>query len=252
MKKVSIITPCFNAEKFIKETYDCLKSQTYTNWEWVITDDCSTDDSVQIIENLIIEDTRVKLVKNTINSGAAKTRNVSLDNATGEYCAFLDVDDLWEREKLQKQIEFMEQKSCEFSYHDYWTVDAEGNILKEQILDPKYTATDLLRFNPFATSSIMISTPLLSSNNIRFKEHLRRRQDYLFWYDAMIASKQALGIQQKLSKYRIFGDESLSADKKKMALIQWGLYRNEFNFGFIKSAYYFVHYAIHGLKKYFL
>ncbi len=252
MKKVSIITPCFNAEKFIPETYDSLKSQTFSNWEWVITDDCSTDGSVEIIEKLRENDQRVKLIKNEKNSGAAKTRNVSLDHATGDFVAFLDVDDLWESQKLQKQISFMEQTGSEFTYHDYWTIDAEGKVLKEQLLDQKYTATDLLKFNPFATSSIMISKSLLDLNSIRFKEHLRRRQDYLFWYDAILACREAIGLNEKLSCYRIFGGDSLSSDKKKMAVIQWGLYRDEFKLGFIKSAYYFFRYAIHGIRKYFL
>jgi len=251
MKKVSIITPCFNAEKFILKTYSSLKNQSYSDWEWVITDDCSTDNSTQIIRELINSDERVKLTINDKNSGAAKSRNVSLECARGEYVAFLDVDDLWEPEKLTKQLAFMRINNCDFSYHDYWTIDAKGVVLKEQNLAVKFTAKDLLKYNPFATSSILISKSLIDSNNIRFKEHLRRRQDYFFWYDAISEAKTAFGLNEKLSRYRIFGEESLSSDKKKMAMIQWGLYRDEFKFGLLKSAYYFIHYAIHGAKKYF-
>lgn len=252
MKKISIITPCYNSSTYLLETYQCLKSQTYSNWEWIVVDDCSTDNSWEILEDLKSLDDRVRIFKNTENSGAAITRNNSLDNATGDYVAFLDSDDLWESDKLEKQVAFAENNNIEYTYHNYWTVDAEGKKLKEQFVCPTVNQNDLYKFNPFATSSIMIKRDVLEKNQIRFRKHLRRRQDYFFWFDAIGVCNKASGLPEKLSSYRVFGGDSLSANKKKMAIIQWQLLKSEFKLGPIKAFYYFIHYAIHGLKKYFL
>jgi teichuronic acid biosynthesis glycosyltransferase TuaG len=251
MAKVSIITPCFNASKFIEVTYSSLKNQTFTEWEWVIVDDCSTDKSRDILLHLAKNDNRIKLSKNSKNSGAAITRNNSLNKATGEYLAFLDADDEWVPQKLENQLNFMIKNKIDFSYHDYWTVNPDGLKIKKQTCPTHITAKDLLKFNPFATSSVMIKSDLIEINSIRFKEHLLRRQDYLFWYTALIVSTKARCLHQELSYYRIFGSDSLSSNKKMMATIQWRLYRNEFKLGLVPSIYYFIHYAIHGLKKYF-
>ncbi len=252
MEKISIITPCFNAEKYIEETYNSIKAQTHSNWEWVIVDDCSTDRSIKIIDAIRLKDNRVKLFKNMQNSGAAVTRNSSLDNATGSFVAFLDIDDLWVPTKLEQQVNSMLKNNIDFSYHNYKLVDASGKLLKSQSCPLRMTSIDLLKFNPFATSSIMIRKNILDQKAIRFKVHLRRRQDYLFWFDVLNELSHGFLIQGELSSYRIFGSDSLSANKKKMATIQWKLYREEFNLNIFASAYYFCHYAIHGLRKYFL
>lgn len=251
MKKVSIITPCFNSSTYLLETYQCLNLQTHSNWEWIVVDDCSTDDSLIILEDLNFRDNRVKVFKNSQNSGAAITRNNSLDNATGDYVAFLDSDDLWESRKLELQIAFAEKYNADYTFHNYWTVDSHGNRLKEQFVPSEVKQNDLYKYNPFATSSIMIKREILEENHIRFREHLRRRQDYFFWYDAIGVCNKALGLPEKLSSYRIFGGDSLSANKKKMAIIQWKLLSTEFKLGTFKRIYYFIRYAIHGLKKYF-
>ena len=252
MQKVSIITPCYNCQDFLEETYQTVISQTYPHWEWLLVDDCSTDETHQKLLELAKKDERIKVFKNENNSGAAVTRNVGLDNATGDYVAFLDSDDLWHAQKLEKQMKHVQEANIDFSYHDYATVDASGVRLKELNLAPSYTAKDLLKFNPFATSSILVNRKVIAENNIRFKEHLRRRQDYFFWYDCIAASRVIAGLAENLSGYRLGNSGSLSSNKLKMAKIQWGLYRNEFGLGLVKSAWYTFHYAVHGLKKYFL
>ncbi len=251
MEKVSIITPCFNAEVYINETYQCLKGQTYQNWEWIVFDDCSTDNSFMVLQNLSIQDKRVKPFKNGVNSGAAVTRNNCLNKATGKYLAFLDCDDLWNTEKLTKQINFINKNKASFVYSDYQMINDKGDCIKTMKTPTFVSKSDLLKFNPFATSSVLILREAVEKNGIRFLEHLRRRQDYLFWYAVISKTSNAIGINEALSKYRIVGSTSLSANKKKMAIIQWQLYRNEFGLNLIQSSYYFIHYAIHGIKKYF-
>jgi teichuronic acid biosynthesis glycosyltransferase TuaG len=252
MNLVSIITPCYNAEKYLQQTYQSVSSQEHQKWEWIIVDDCSNDSSFAILQQFAKNDSRIKVFKNDKNSGAAITRNRCLEEANGDYVAFLDVDDLWAKEKLKKQIEFAQAKKAIFTYHDYQLIDPQGVFIKNQLCPKSLVAKDLLKFNPFATSSILIQRQLIESHSIRFKKHLRRRQDYLFWYEAIEACGKAYGMNDILSSYRLIGGDSLSANKKKMALIQWKLYRKEFKLSLFSSLYYFCFYAIHGLKKYFL
>lgn len=252
MELVSIITPCYNAAPFIQQTYDCLKEQIYTHWEWIIFDDCSTDESAKIFQDLAEQDKRVKFHQNMQNQGAAVTRNNCLDKASGKYIAFLDCDDLWSPIKLEKQISFMQDKQIGFSHHAYKMIDASSKDIKTMPAPDKVSMKAILKFNPFATSSIIIGADIIQNNHIRFKEHLRRRQDYLFWYECLEHVPYSYGIQNLLSSYRLVGSTSLSANKKKMALIQWQLYRREFKLNILQSFYYFAHYAVHGLKKYFL
>ena len=237
MDKVSIITPCYNASKFLQETYNSLQQQTYSHWEWIIVDDCSTDSSVSLIKQLQSEDQRVILVLNDENSGAAVTRNNSLNHATGDYCAFLDADDLWETDKLEKQLLFMKSKDSHFSYHDYWMIDASGKKLKKQNCPNEVDADQILKYNPFATSSIMIKRETIEKNQIRFKAHLRRRQDYIFWHDCLLATGRGHCLNEELSLYRVFGDDSLSANKKEMAKIQWRLLKEEFGLNIFMRIY---------------
>ena len=252
IEKVSIISPCYNAADYIKETYQYLVCQTYQNWEWIVVDDCSTDHSLQELREISNLDSRVLIFVNDVNSGAAITRNNCLNKASGELVAFLDIDDIWSPNKLKLQVSFMKQHGYKFTYHDYCLVDADAAFIKNQLTPVNVNAANLLKFNPFATSSVMISRGLIESHSIRFKIHLRRRQDYLFWYDVLLKCDKAYKINGNLSSYRLIGESSLSANKKKMAQIQWSLYRTEFKLNIIKSIYYFCHYAIHGVQKYFL
>lgn len=108
--KVSVITPMYNCEKFISETIESVLNQTYTNWEMIIIDDCSTDKSKQIVKQYIERDKRIRLIALNENSGAAVARNKGIEVSSGRFIAFLDGDDLWEPNKLEKQIQFMTEK----------------------------------------------------------------------------------------------------------------------------------------------
>ena len=116
--KVSVITPMYNCEKFISETIESVLNQTYTNWEMIIIDDCSTDKSKQIVKQYIERDKRIRLIALNENSGAAVARNKGIEVSSGRFIAFLDGDDLWESNKLEKQIQFMTEKNIGFSLKD--------------------------------------------------------------------------------------------------------------------------------------
>ena len=113
---VSIVVPVYNAEKFLKDTIKTVTNQTYENWELLLVDDCSTDKSVKIIMEYQQKDKRIKLFLNSKNSGAAISRNKGIEESRGRYIAFLDADDLWEPKKLEKQVAFMQEKDCAFSF----------------------------------------------------------------------------------------------------------------------------------------
>ena len=132
---VSIIMPSYNTEQYIAETIQSVINQTYQNWELIIVDDCSTDNTDTVVGK--IKDSRIRYLKNEKNSGAAVSRNKALREANGRWVAFLDSDDLWKPEKLEKQISFMMKKKCYFSYTNYEEIDADGNKTNVTITGPK-------------------------------------------------------------------------------------------------------------------
>ena len=143
---VSIITPLYNSEEFIKDTVDSVLSQTYTNWEMIIVDDASTDKSVAIIQELIDGDDRVKLLRLSKNVGAAQARNRALELCSGRFIAFLDSDDIWYPEKLEKQLGFMLAKNIPISYTSYELINEFGHMMGRTVKSvPVLTQIDYLK-----------------------------------------------------------------------------------------------------------
>ena len=134
---VSIITPTYNSADFIAQTIESVQAQTYTNWEMIISDDCSTDNTCEIIAPYLAEDKRIRYIRNECNSGAAITRNNALREAKGRWIAFLDSDDLWLPEKLEKQVAFMESNGYAFTHHEYSEISEEGKDLGVRVSGPK-------------------------------------------------------------------------------------------------------------------
>lgn len=135
--KVSIIMPNYNCENFLEKTINSVLNQTYSDWELLIVDDCSTDNSVEIIKSYCEKDERIRLFINEENSGAAASRNRALREATGKWIAFLDSDDLWLSEKLEKQLAFMSENGYKFSYTSYEHVDENGEKLHIKVTGPR-------------------------------------------------------------------------------------------------------------------
>src|SRR5690554_2489854 len=133
MKKVSIITPNFNSSKYIESTYQSIKVQSYSNWEWIVVDDCSSDSSWDILTKISDKDRRVRVFKNEVNSGASVARNKGLDNSEGDFIAFLDIDDEWLPSKLEIQLDFMEREKVPVSCHSYMMMREDGEVFKEKI-----------------------------------------------------------------------------------------------------------------------
>ncbi|GHU75177.1 hypothetical protein FACS189461_0930 [Spirochaetia bacterium] len=127
---VSIITPNYNCSRFIGKTIESVLAQTYQNWEMIIVDDCSTDGSYEIALDYARKDSRIKVYRTEHNSGAALCRNKAIELSQGQYLAFLDSDDLWLPEKLEKQLKFMQENDCDFSFTEYELIDEEGRQIE--------------------------------------------------------------------------------------------------------------------------
>ena len=172
---VSIITPTYNCGKFIGETIESVQRQTYTNWEMVIVDDCSKDRTKEIVKEYINKDARIKYYCLKNNSGAAVARTRAMQLADGEYMAFLDADDLWSEDKLEKQIQFMRQNNYAFSCTAYEQIDEEGNLINKIVKTiPKTDYNRLLLDCPVGNSTVMYSVKKMGKFEV---PNIRKRND---------------------------------------------------------------------------
>ncbi len=247
--KVSIITPSYNSFNFIGETINSVIAQTYENWEMIIVDDCSKDNSVELIREYVKKDSRIKLIQNEVNKGAAETRNEALKVAKGRFIAFLDSDDLWLPSKLEIQLEFMQENNYPISFTEYELIDEEGKALKKYVRTLKcIDYKGYMKNTIIGMSTSMIDTSIVNSFNF---VNIRTRQDAYLWITLLKRGHKAYGIDCVLGKYRVRKD-SISANKIKAAKRVWYLYYHLEKKGFIKAAYYFSHYVYNAIKKNYL
>jgi teichuronic acid biosynthesis glycosyltransferase TuaG len=244
---VSIIIPVYMSEKYILESIKSITSQTYLNWELIIVDDASSDDSISIVERCMGKDDRIKFIRLKKNIGAAKARNMALDIANGRFIAFLDSDDTWHPGKLERQITFMLAKKAPISFTSYELIDENG-ASKGHIVHSveKLTQIDYLKNTIIGFSTSMIDTKIVG-NSFRMKD-IRTRQDTSLWITLLGKGFFAYGIDEVLVKYRLHS-ESISANKLKAAKQVWNLYFNIHKIGLLKSIYCFLFYAFNSIKK---
>ena len=243
---ISIITPCFNSSDFISDTIESVINQTYKNWELLIIDDCSTDNSVKIIQEYLEKDTRIKLYINTKNSGAAVSRNLGLMKSSGRFISFIDSDDIWEPLKLEVQINFMLEKNCPISFTNYRLIDEKGASLNKIIKVVKeIDYKGYLKNTIIGMSTSMID--LTKTEDFKFI-NIRARQDTYLWITLLKRGLIAHGINKTLVNYRV-RKNSISANKFKAAKKVWGLYYKKEKLGIVKSIYFFTHYIFNALKK---
>jgi len=243
---VSIITPSYKSEKFISKTIESVLSQTYQNWEMIIVDDCSPDNSNEIIDEYCKKDSRIKLIKLEKNSGPAVARNRAIKEVKGRYIAFLDADDLWKPEKLEKQLLFMKENDLAFTYSSYDLIDKDSNEIGTVITKETITYEDMLK-----TCSIGCLTAIYDTEKLGkvYMPLIRKRQDYGLWLKILKKIGKTKGILEPLAIYRIRKD-SVSSNKFKAAQYEWRIYREVEKLSFFKSIYYFIHYTYNGVIKY--
>ncbi len=217
-EKVSVIVPNYNCEKFIEETVNSVINQTYKNWELLIVDDCSTDGSVEVIKKLQAADGRIKLFINEKNSGAAASRNKALKEASGKWIAFLDSDDLWLPDKLEKQIAFMEENGYKFSYTAYEHIDENSNSLNVRVTGPKVLSKrKMFRYCYPGCLTVMYDSSDVGAVQIP-DEIANGENDYAIWLKVCKAYK-CYYLNEILSLYRV-RNSSLSHKSKKTKLMK--------------------------------
>jgi teichuronic acid biosynthesis glycosyltransferase TuaG len=240
--KVSIITATYNSELEIIKTYEAIKQQTFTDWEWLVTDDCSKDNTLKILKEIAVSDERVKVFENVINSGAAVSRNNSLNLANGEYIAFIDSDDLWAPSKLEKQLNFM-SNGVDFSFTAYDLIDINGAPLNKTVdlnNDTAFNYEDMLKKKAtLGCSTVMVRRNAFIDINMPL---LRTGQDYATWLKLLKTGKKAHLLNEVLTSYRIMPN-SISRNKIKKAKRQWQIYRKVEKLSFTKSIVCFLFYA---------
>ncbi len=245
---ISIITPSYNSSKTIEQTIISVLKQSYENWELIIIDDKSTDYSVKIIQKYADLDSRIKLLKNKINSGVAYSRNIGLDHINGNYVCFLDSDDYWDSDKLEVQIKEMLNNNLSILTSSYQEVNLENIFVGNPIEVPdKTTYKSLLKTNSIPCLSVMFESSI--ANKYRFKKI--GHEDYVFWLEVLNDGYTAHGLKKVLAYYRV-GNSSLSSNKFKAATFQWNIYRKELGFSILKSVYYFGFYSFFAIKKHII
>lgn len=245
---VSIVVPVFNSEKFITETIQSVKNQTYQNWELLLVNDCSTDKSEQIIREYEKEDKRIILVNLETNSGAAIARNTGISSAKGKYVAFLDADDLWDKEKLEKQIKFMKENNYNFTFTGYEFADENGNNLGKRVNVPKQiNYKQALKNTTIFTSTVIFNVDNLGKDLVSMP-NVRRGQDTATWWKVLKTGVIAYGVNESLSLYRR-SNNTLSSNKLKALKRTWNLYRNVEGLSFFRSLYNFCWYCFNAIKR---
>lgn len=220
---VSIITPTYNCGRFIAETIESIQAQTYTNWELIIVDDCSKDNTKEIVDSYMEKDARIKYHRLETNSGAAVARTTSMMLAEGEYMAFCDSDDLWTPDKLEKQLSFMKNTGHPFTCTAYEQIDEEGNSLN-RIIKPKEKCdyNRLLLDCPVGNSTVMYNVEVMGKFKV---PDIRKRNDDALWLQMLKKEKYIWGMPDVLMKYRI-RKNSISSNKLKVIKYHWILYRD--------------------------
>ena len=238
---VSVITPTYNCVDFIGETIESVQSQSYQHWEMIIVDDCSTDNTKELVSTYIQEDSRIKYFCLESNSGAAVARTKAMELANGEYMAFLDSDDLWPKDKLEKQLDFMRKHNVAFSCTAYEQVDENGKSLNRIIKTvPKANYNRVLLDCPIGNSTVMYNVEKMGKFEV---PNIRKRNDDALWLQMLKKEEYIYGMESVLMKYRI-RQNSISSNKFKVIKYHWILYRDIEHLSIARSIFHIVYWCV--------
>lgn len=244
--KVSIITPAYNAEKFLGYTVESVLRQTYQNWEMFIIDDGSADDTFACAKAFAAVDSRIHAIKNQENMGVAATRNRGIEMADGDYIAFLDSDDLWREDKLERQINLLRANNAKLAYSSYSFIDACNAPIGRAYIVPETTDFAKMLFeNVIGLSTAVVESALLKQHPFNSAFY---HEDYVLWMDLLRDDVVAVGDSDCLVKYRVM-EGTRSANKLNAAKHRWRVYREALGLNIWKSAIAFCGYAVAGARK---
>jgi len=231
---VSIITPLYNADSFIEDMINSVINQTYTNWELIIVDDCSTDQGYANVLNFKDKDKRITLLRNKKNLGPALSRNKGIKHAKGRFIAFLDSDDQWMPDKLEKQIEFMQKNAYTFTFSEYKMIDEADNVIGfKDSLPVKVDYKKLLESNYIGCLTAVYDTRFLGKI---YMPEILKRQDYGLWLKILKKIDYAYCLKEPLAIYRI-RTSSVSSHKFKLIKYNWKLFRDIEGLSIFQSLY---------------
>ena len=243
---VSIITPTYNCGKFIGETIESVQQQTYTDWEMIIVDDCSTDDTKNVVAKYQEQDERIKYHCLTENSGAAVARTKAMELATGQYMAFLDSDDLWMPDKLEKQLEFMQKNNYAFTSTSYQHMTEDGKMMPKVLNAISKTDYNRLLLDcPVGNSTVMYDVSKMGKFQV---PDIRKRNDDALWLAMLKKEKYIYGMPEIMMKYRL-RKNSISRNKLSLVKYTWKLYREIEHLSIFKSVWHIVWWGVIKLLK---
>lgn len=245
---ISVVMPNYNGHRFVEQAIDSVLNQTYQNFELIVVDDCSNDDSLSRIEQKAQRDNRIRVIALEYNAGVANARNVGIKEAKGEYIALLDNDDLWTKDKLERQLA-LAKKGADIVYCSYDFIDEESRSIKKPFVVPQQT-----NFNKMLASSVIgCSTSFIKAELMQahpFNPDFYH-EDYVLWMELLRVCPTAYGDQKVLMHYRqVTG--SRSNKKGNAAKERWNTYRKALKLDTVTSAWAFVRYAVNGVMKYYL
>jgi teichuronic acid biosynthesis glycosyltransferase TuaG len=245
MPLVSIITPSWNVERLIGETIESVQAQTFGDWELLIADDCSTDQTPAVVSGYAAADPRIKLIRQPRNGGPALARQAAIDHATGRYLAFLDSDDLWLPNKLERQLAFAERQRAPLSYTGFRRIDEAGAVTGRLIQVPQsLTYEQLLRNTSIATLTAMVDRDLAGPVAMKNEPY----DDFCLWLSILKPGLVAHGLNEDLARYRVRG-VSVSSRRFRSASWVWHIYRRVEKLPFPKAAWCFAHWSTRAWLK---
>lgn len=246
---VSIIVPVYNARKFIRETMDSVMAQTYPSWELLLIEDVSTDGTAAVIEEYVREkeERRIRLIRQPENRGAARARNRGLEEAKGRYIAYLDADDLWEPEKLQHQLLFMEKNEAAFCFTGYEFADECGVGTGKVVRVPEtLNYRQALGNTTIFTTTVMFDTEKIPKEMLEMP--VMKSEDTALWWRILRNGYTAYGLDENLVRYRRPG-KSLSSNKLEAIRRIWNLYRRAEGMSIPASVWHFCFWALRAVKR---
>ncbi|KAF0815858.1 MULTISPECIES: glycosyltransferase family 2 protein [unclassified Cytobacillus] len=247
---VSIITPTYNSSNYICSALQSVMTQTFQNWELIIIDDCSYDDTLEKVKKEMRGESRIKVIQLQENKGPAYARNIGIAAAKGNYLAFLDSDDIWLPQKLERQLKFMKKNHIAFSYTSYRIISEKEGKAKEIInIPPCTTYHSLLKNTAIGTLTVMLDTRQLGM--VQMPLYRDCSEDFGLWLSILSKGIYAYGLDEELAIYRK-REHSLSGNKLKSAKKTWNTYRKVEKINFASALWYFANYSFNALKKHSL
>lgn len=246
---VSIIVPVYNANKYIEATVKTVQEQSYENWELLLVDDGSTDGSTETIKRIVEADVTNRIVPlfPEEHGSAARARNFGLEHAKGRYIAFLDADDLWEKDKLTEELSFMKEKEAGFVFTGYEFADANGKGTGKVVKVPETLSyKQALKNTTIFTSTVLIDLEKIDRSLVMMPE--MKSEDTATWYKILRNGNLAYGLDKNLVKYRRVA-QSLSSNKLEAIRRIWNLYRKAEKLSVVYSAYNFVFWAFRAVLR---